>query len=174
MPSDRSQPSPWQQALASAITEPGELLELLGLPPSLLAGAAGALEQFPLRVPRGFAALMTPGDPADPLLLQVLPLAAELEAVAGYSTDPVGDRAAISAQGLLQKYQGRALLLTTGACALHCRYCFRRHFAYNEHQGLSEQWRSSLEQLRRSATPELVLSGGDPLSLSNRRLQALL
>jgi EF-P beta-lysylation protein EpmB len=172
--------SAWQQALAEAISSVSELLDLLDLPPQLLQNPTGAnpcpdLEpDFPLRVPRSYAALMRKGDPDDPLLRQVLPLQAERQQVAGFVTDPVGDRPALRAQGLLQKYPGRALLIATGACAIHCRYCFRRHFPYQEQQGLADQWRSSLEQLRRDGSSELVLSGGDPLTLSNSRLRALL
>ncbi|QFY91170.1 EF-P beta-lysylation protein EpmB [Magnetovirga frankeli] len=166
--------SPWQQALAEAITCPSELLHLLRLPQQLLRDRVWTDSAFPLRVPRGYAALMRPADPDDPLLRQVLPLQAEKLHRAGFVSDPVGDGPALRAQGLLQKYPGRALLITTGACAIHCRYCFRRHFPYQTQQGLADRWRSSLEQLRQDATAELVLSGGDPLTLSNARLRDLL
>ncbi len=167
------QPPGWQQALADAIRDPAELLRLLDLPEHLLPGAQAACKDFPLKVPRGYAALMRRGELHDPLLRQVLPLAEESEVVDGYLLDPVADSQSICSQGLLQKYPGRALLLTTGACAIHCRYCFRRHFPYQEHQGFGHRWHASLAQLRRSATAELILSGGDPLSLSNARLSEL-
>jgi EF-P beta-lysylation protein EpmB len=168
----------WQQALAEAITDPGELCATLGLDASLAQAAraylSGATGGFPLRVPRGFVNRMRRGDPNDPLLLQVLPQAAELQAVVGFTQDPVGDLASKAAPGLLHKYTGRVLLVATGACAVHCRYCFRRHFPYSDESALVDGWRSTLEHLQADPTvTELILSGGDPLSLSDRRLQQL-
>ena len=124
------EPRTWQQELAEAITRPEELAAALGLDPAVFAGAAEAGRHFRLQVPRSFVARMRPGDPRDPLLLQVLPGAAELTEEAGYGADPVGESTALRAPGLLQKYRGRALLITTQACAVHCRYCFRREFPY--------------------------------------------
>jgi len=117
---------------------------------------------------------MRPGDPADPLLRQVLPLQLETQPHAGYSTDPVGDLQALAQPGLLHKYQGRALLLATAACAVHCRYCFRRHFPYSASEASPGGWQPALDHL--AASPdirEVILSGGDPLSLSDQRLAAL-
>lgn len=117
---------------------------------------------------------MRPGDPADPLLRQVLPLADELADVAGYTRDPVGDRMASPVPGLLQKYSGRALLVTTGACAVHCRYCFRRHFPYSEAPHSLAQWQPALDQIARDPTiHEVILSGGDPLMLTDGQLARL-
>jgi EF-P beta-lysylation protein EpmB len=125
-------------------------------------------------VPRGFVARMRRGDPGDPLLRQVLPLPDEQLAVPGYGADPLQEAQARRAPGLLQKYRGRALLVTTGACAVHCRYCFRREFPYAEQVGDLGRWRESLQHI--AADPgitEVILSGGDPLSLSDARLAAL-
>jgi EF-P beta-lysylation protein EpmB len=160
--------------MAEAVRDPGELLALLGLdaqdlPPLQPPGGA-----FPMRVPRYFVGLMRPGDRNDPLLAQVLPLAAEQETVPGYHGDPVGDLAAMTRHGMLQKYRGRALMVTTGACAVHCRYCFRRHFPYGERSAL-RQWRAALAAVRdQPGIGELILSGGDPLSLSDALLATLL
>ncbi|MCP5327849.1 MAG: EF-P beta-lysylation protein EpmB [Sinobacteraceae bacterium] len=168
------QTSTWQRELASAITDPRELLEILGLPPGLIAGSAPVTAGFPLRVPRGFVRRMRHGDPTDPLLRQVLPLAAEGLAVPGYGHDPLREADARRAPGLLHKYHGRALLVTTGACAVHCRYCFRREFPYAEQLGELGRWRESLQQLAADASiRELILSGGDPLSLADTRLAVL-
>ncbi len=163
----------WKQELREAFTQPEDLLQSLGLDPRLAAPAAE--RQFPFLVPRGFARLMMPGDPDDPLLRQVLPLAAELEEHPGYSADPVGDTQSRRATGLLRKYQGRALLLVTGACALHCRYCFRRHFPYARDTLVQDRDQAALALL--AADPgisEVILSGGDPLMLDDERLAALI
>ncbi len=165
----------WQRELARAVTDPEELLRLLELDPALSPAARAAAQSFPLRVPRGFVARMGKGDPNDPLLRQVLPLAVELEPAPGFISDPVGDQAALAAPGVLHKYHGRALLLVTGACAVHCRYCFRRDFPYAETHAGADQWRPALAYLAANADiREVILSGGDPLTLSDRRLGALL
>ncbi len=169
----------WQQQLAEAIRDPVQLLAELGLEPALLGDAAAvarAQAQFPLRVPRAFVARMRRGDPRDPLLRQVLPLALEQAAVPGFGGDPLGEAAARRAPGLLQKYAGRALLMTTSACAVHCRYCFRRDHDYAQDQASGESGRWEQALARVAADPsieELILSGGDPLSLGNARLAEL-
>jgi EF-P beta-lysylation protein EpmB len=169
------QPPRWQRELQQAITDPAELLSTLGLGQHWLEPARAAARQFPLRVPRGFVARMRRGDPRDPLLAQVLPLAAELVASPGYSLDPVGDLASRAGAGVLRKYHGRALLITTGACAVNCRYCFRRHFPYGEQNASRAEFEPALDALRADATlREVILSGGDPLTLGDRRLAALL
>jgi EF-P beta-lysylation protein EpmB len=164
----------WQAALADAIRDPAELLATLELGQEWLAAAQAAARLFPLRVPRGFVARMRRGDPHDPLLRQVLPLAEECVAQAGFVVDPVGDRAAMVAPGVLHKYEGRVLLTVTGACAVHCRYCFRRHFPYAEANPAADAWRGALDYIGADAAiREVILSGGDPLTLSDRRLAAL-
>lgn len=164
----------WQQALANAITDPAELLRLLHLDTALLPAAQAAARLFPLRVPRGFVARMRCGDPADPLLLQVLPLAAETLSTPGFSADPVGDLDSRIAPGVLHKYQGRALLIATGACGVHCRYCFRRHFPYGDDTASSRHWQDALAAIRADdSIDEVILSGGDPFSLNDRRLREL-
>ena len=164
------QPS-WQTELAAVVTDPAELLALLDLGPEWLAAARAAAQLFPLRVPRGYVARMGKNDPADPLLHQVLPLAEENQSHAAYSLDPVGDLAAAVAPGVLHKYAGRVLLTATGACAVHCRYCFRRHFPYGEANAAADHWRGALAHIAADASiGEVILSGGDPLVLSDRKL----
>ena len=164
----------WQQAMQTAITDPHELLELLGLRAQDLGLAESVLRQFPMRVPRSYASQMSKGNPRDPLLLQVLPQAAEALSAPGYITDPVGDLASERIPGLLHKYPGRVLLITTGACAVHCRYCFRREFPYAEQNAGRHAWQDALQLIRNdSSIEEVILSGGDPLSLSDSRLAAL-
>ena len=162
----------WQSQLSNLITDPRELLELLQLSPEqLLSGAILASEQFKLRVPRAFVGKMTIGDPLDPLLLQVLPHHLELEDHPGFVTDPLDEESANHIPGVLHKYQSRFLLTLTGACAVHCRYCFRRHFPYQENLPKNEDWLNIQSYLQsQPQINEVILSGGDPLTLSNRKL----
>ncbi|MBS0567672.1 MAG: EF-P beta-lysylation protein EpmB [Proteobacteria bacterium] len=164
----------WRRLWREAVTDPGELLALLDLD-HLAATVLPRLDTgFALRVPRGFVARMRRGDATDPLLLQVLPQAAELEDAPGFGLDAVGDLAARAARGVLHKYHGRALLVATGSCAVNCRYCFRRHFPYAEETAAANGWREAVEHLAGDATiEEVILSGGDPLSLSTAKLAEL-
>lgn len=160
---------------AEAIRDPKELLQVLQLDAELLPGAQAAARLFPMRVPDDFVARIAPGDPADPLLRQVLPQAAELESVPGFVADPLDEHRASVAPGVLHKYPGRALLIVTGACAVHCRYCFRREFPYADHHAGVDAWQPALAYLAGdSSLREVILSGGDPLTLSNPRLGRLL
>lgn len=164
----------WQRLWRDAIVDPRELLDLLDL--CHLAGSMLPARDtgFAMRVPRGFAARMRRGDAADPLLLQVLPQAAELIEAMGYSLDAVGDMDARVAGGVLHKYSGRALLIATGSCAVNCRYCFRRHFPYAEETAAADRWRQAIGYIRADASiAEVILSGGDPLSLSTPKLAEL-
>ncbi len=164
----------WKHALADAIRDPAELLAALDLPVDLLAGATRSARLFPLVVPREFVERMKRGDPADPLLRQVLPLDAEAVPVDGYTRDPLDERDATRARGLLQKYPGRALLIVTGACAVHCRYCFRRHFPYDSAPLGSSNWTSAIAAIREDRSlREVILSGGDPLVLDDDVLRDL-
>lgn len=169
-------PPCWQRLLKDAIRDPGELCKLLRLPEPYVAAARRAAGDFPLFAPRGFVAKMEPQNPRDPLLLQVLPLAEECseDESASFVPDPVGDRAAQIAPGILHKYHGRVLLVTTGACAVHCRYCFRRHFAYGEGPHSLAAWQPALERIAGDPTiEEVILSGGDPLTLVDPFLKIL-
>ncbi|NHC02380.1 EF-P beta-lysylation protein EpmB [Acinetobacter sp. 187] len=162
----------WQSQLSDLITDPLELLELLQLSPKqLLSGAILASEQFKLRVPRAFVGKMSVGDPFDPLLLQVLPHHLELEDHPGFVTDPLDEESANHIPGVLHKYSSRFLLTLTGACAVHCRYCFRRHFPYQENLPKNDDWLNIQSYLQsQPQINEVILSGGDPLTLSNRKL----
>jgi EF-P beta-lysylation protein EpmB len=170
------QPKPpaWQQEMASALTRPEQLIAALGLDPSLLGPARAASAEFGLRVPLSYVSRMRHGDPQDPLLRQVLPLGAELDSADGFTVDPVGDTAAVLRPGLLHKYSGRALLITTGACAVHCRYCFRRHYPYSDSPRTPDDWQPAIDQIAADPTiAEVILSGGDPLTLVDAHLAEL-
>lgn len=162
----------WQSQLSDLITDPSELLSLLELSSDqLLSGAILASEKFKLRVPRAFVGKMNAKNPLDPLLLQVLPHHLELEEHPEFVTDPLGEEAANQLPGVLHKYKSRFLLTLTGACAVHCRYCFRRHFPYQENLPKNDDWLNIKNYIE--ANPyinEVILSGGDPLTLSNRKL----
>jgi len=170
---DRAQVD-WKRAWRDAVRDPRELLEMLGLGHLAATLSDAAAAQFPLRVPRGFVARMRHGDPGDPLLRQVLPALDEDRLVPGYALDAVGDGAARAAHGVIRKYTGRALLVATGSCAVNCRYCFRRHFPYAQETAAADQWREAVAAIRADASiEEVILSGGDPLSLSTPKLHAL-
>ncbi len=165
----------WQEQLADLLTDPLELLELLQLTPAATGYSLAALKDFPMRVTRAYAGRMRKGDARDPLLLQVLPLAAELQVVPGYVNDPLAESTTNPVPGLLHKYQGRVLLITTQNCAIHCRYCFRRHFPYADNRPSRAGWEQSLDYIASDTTiEEVILSGGDPLAISNSHLDYLL
>ncbi|NOY62360.1 MAG: EF-P beta-lysylation protein EpmB [Gammaproteobacteria bacterium] len=164
----------WRQELACAYTSPEQLAAALALPADALMSARSAAQQFSLRVPRGYAARMRRGDLNDPLLKQVWPVADEMERQQGFFGDPVGDLAAMPVPGLLHKYHGRVLLVVGGACAVHCRYCFRRHFPYGQANALARQRDRVLDYIGQDESiSEVILSGGDPLSVSDSHLSAL-
>lgn len=166
--------SGWQQELRDAVRDLAELAQLLELSPQTLAKGNPGLQAFPLLVPRGFIGRMQKRDLLDPLLLQVLPVAAENVAHAGFTGDPLAEQK-LARHGSILKYPGRALLITTGACPVHCRYCFRREFPYAEQTATGSDFRAALESIRAADDiREIILSGGDPLSLSNARLKRLI
>jgi len=166
--------SSWRRALAEAVSEPDELLRLLGLDRSLLPDVEQGRRLFSLRVPHSYLARMRHGDPNDPLLRQVLPVAHEAKRTSGFRMDPVGDMDAMTVPGVLHKYRGRVLLVATGACAVHCRYCFRRHFPYRQANAARDGWQAALDYLRSDTSiREVILSGGDPLMVSDRQLASL-
>lgn len=169
----------WQKQISEAFTDRSELLSFLGLTARDIGDdpkeADLATAGFRLLVPRPFAARMRRADPHDPLLLQVLATGLETVEVPGYTDDPVREHGAMPAPALLHKYEGRALLIVTGVCAVHCRYCFRRHFPYAENILSPEVVRSVIAYLTSEPTiHEIILSGGDPLATSDDKLSTLI
>ena len=166
---------PWQQQLSQAFTSINDLCAYLQLSPSELPISITAHETFPLRVPLSFAASMEKGNPNDPLLHQILPISDELVDYPFFTNDPVGDIQAAVQPGLLHKYHGRVLLINTGSCAINCRYCFRRNFPYHDLQLSKQQESGVIDYLKADQTiSEVILSGGDPLLLSDARLEQLI
>ncbi|MCW9014011.1 MAG: EF-P beta-lysylation protein EpmB [Gammaproteobacteria bacterium] len=168
-------PAGWQQQLSQAITDPLQLLKMLEIDSQHFPQCQEASHDFQLKIPRSYVEKIQPGNINDPLLLQVMATGFELEKIAGFKQDPVGDLAAMPIPGLLHKYQGRVLLVTTGACAIHCRYCFRRHFPYSNNSPGRDQWQDAMAYIeQRADITEVILSGGDPLILSDQKLAAVL
>lgn len=169
----KPQQSLWQRELSQAFTDPVELLAFLALSDSELFQQMVQKPIFNMLVPRSYAAKMQQGNPNDPLLRQVFPHLAEQQIVSGFCHDPVGDKMAEKVTGLLHKYQGRGLLITTGACAIHCRYCFRQYYTYSRH--IFTQLPKIIDTLQHETSiEEVILSGGDPLLLSDTQLMQVL
>ncbi len=161
----------WQEQLAQAIRQPNELLEYVGLMADSIGYSQQSIKQFPLRVPLAFADRIQRNNPDDPILRQVFPYIDEDDDCEGYVNDPLAESNIQPVQGLLQKYNSRVLFITTGACAIHCRYCFRRHFPYQEASANGIKLKQSLDYIQTDKSiKEVILSGGDPLTLSDRRL----
>jgi EF-P beta-lysylation protein EpmB len=155
-----------------AIRSGAELRRRLQLPSDASAEAA---ESFATFVPEEFLRRIEPGNPQDPLLRQVLPQFNELAEQRGFHADPVGDLDSIAAGGLLHKYDSRALVITTGACGVHCRYCFRREFPYQAASPAARDFQPPLDYLREHPEiDEVLLSGGDPLTLVDDSLFRLI
>jgi len=165
----------WQILLSGSIRCPETLWKRLNLPLDTLPAALKAHHDFPLRVPEPYLDKIEPGNPDDPLLKQVLPVAQETQPRPGFVADPLGERLANPSSGLLHKYQSRVLLILSGACAINCRYCFRRHFPYADNRLSSQEFADIQAYLEaHPEVNEVILSGGDPLVVSNARLATLL
>jgi EF-P beta-lysylation protein EpmB len=164
----------WQQQQRAARIAMAELLAGLGLAPADVPHGVIVTPEFPLSVPPHFRSLIQAGDPHDPLLLQVLARGEEALPQPGRLTDPLEEADYRDAPGLLRKYRSRALLIASGACAIHCRYCFRRHYDYGEAMLTRSREAEALAAIAADpAIEEVILSGGDPLSLPDDRLAAL-
>ncbi|HEY6564650.1 MAG TPA: EF-P beta-lysylation protein EpmB, partial [Pirellulaceae bacterium] len=159
--------------MRTAIRDVFELVGRLGLPESLAHAAQAASQSFSLFVPEEFLARMEPGNPRDPLLLQILPAAEETAPRDDFTKDPVHEFGGDSGNGLIHKYANRALMVVHETCAAHCRYCFRRHFPYAVTG--PAHWDQALQLVADDNTlEELILSGGDPLTLGDDRLEELI
>ncbi|WP_404400318.1 EF-P beta-lysylation protein EpmB [Idiomarina seosinensis] len=169
----------WRIELQRAYKSPAELLTAVGLDPTEFSNDSDARRLFPMLVPRPFAQLMEYGNRNDPLLLQVLPAAAEFNSPPGFTDDPLAERTpqvtAVAAAGLLHKYRSRALIILKGGCAVNCRYCFRRHFPYDKVHFNQQQLRETVHYLNQHQdVNEVILSGGDPLMASDRQLATII
>lgn len=171
----RARTGGWRADLRAVVRDLASLCRELDLDPRLATEGAGAAADHPLRVPRAWLDLIERGNPDDPLLRQILPTAAETAPQPCFGPDPVGDLDARQSDSLLGKYQGRALLLVTGSCAIHCRYCFRRWFPFAASLNHPDRARVALAHIKaRPDISEVILSGGDPLLLNDHSLHWLL
>lgn len=128
---------------------------------------------FPVRVPEPFVTRMVPGDPHDPLLRQVLAVADERHAMPGFVKDPL-DELEGPMPGVLHKYRSRVLVIYRGGCAINCRYCFRRHFPYQENTLTARDIDGLVSYLKaHPEVNEVILSGGDPLMADDQALSGL-
>ncbi len=163
----------WKKIIQEANSSPQELLNRLNIEGSSPISRQ-ANKDFPLRVPPGFVSRINRNDPDDPLLRQVWPSVEEENDHDGFSKDPLNEFKRQTTPGLLHKYHGRVLLVLTGACAIHCRYCFRRHFPYSDSNSSGKNLEKAIEYLQNeTGVTEVILSGGDPLSISDERLSDL-
>ncbi len=161
----------WQEELSELITDPAVLIEQLELDKSLIPAAEKAAKLFPLRATHAYISRIRKGDPNDPLLKQILPLHEELTEHPEFVLDPLAEAESNAAPGLIHKYKGRVLLIASTQCAIHCRYCFRRHFDYQSNQLTRQQWQETLSYIQNDPSiEEVILSGGDPLSVSDNQL----
>ncbi|MFC1508022.1 EF-P beta-lysylation protein EpmB [Pseudomonadota bacterium] len=164
----------WLNDLANAISDPFQLLKNLKIDPTPWEKGLTARKLFALRVPLSFVERMEIGNPYDPLLRQVLPLEQEFEVHDGYSLDPLEEQDN-AIPGLLHKYKNRVLMIVKGGCAINCRYCFRRHFPYDENKGGKRHWQAALDYIATQPdVNEVILSGGDPLMAKDHELQWLI
>ncbi|MFK7864684.1 MAG: EF-P beta-lysylation protein EpmB [Pseudohongiellaceae bacterium] len=165
----------WQEILSELVTDPSELVSLLELDVSLKPLSLLANDQFPLKVPMPFVQKIAKGDWNDPLLRQIWPSRDEEEVDLTYVSDPLAEAKSNPVSGLLHKYHGRVLLTAAPHCAIHCRYCFRRHFDYEDNAPSRKAWQDCFDYITSDASiEEVILSGGDPLALADKQFGWLL
>ena len=165
----------WQSQLTSAITSPKQLLTMLKLDTSLLPAAFEASQNFKLKAPLSYVKRIKQGDINDPLLKQILPIDAECLEVEGYGKDPLQEWSQNPTDGVIHKYQGRLLLIVSGACAINCRFCFRRHFPYEDNRLSRDSLQKAIDYIAEDTSiSEVIFSGGDPLANSDKKLSAII
>ena len=165
----------WQEALSHSVKDGATLLRLLDLEARQVGLSENAARQFPVKTTYSYLSRMQRANPNDPLLRQVLAIDLEECQVPGYSPDPVGEVTSSQRHsGVLQKYDGRVLLLVTSACAVHCRYCFRRHFPYSDNRNSRAEWDEAIASIASDTSiREVIFSGGDPLVAADTQLAYL-
>ncbi|MFO1256936.1 MAG: EF-P beta-lysylation protein EpmB [Gammaproteobacteria bacterium] len=163
---------PWQNALKTALTDPRALLKALNLSSDAIPWTEN---NFGMKVPLSFVAKMKQGDPNDPLLRQVLPVKFESEQTDGFVPDPLAERLQNPLPGLIHKFKNRVLVIPATRCPIHCRYCFRRHFPYDENNINLSAFDNIADYIAKDNNiHEVILSGGDPLFAPDRYLQSVI
>lgn len=171
IPIQTEQTITWPEHLTQAITSLPELIDHLGLPKDLIPEGMAAHQSFRLLAPRPYLSRIEYGNPDDPLLKQILPSPREMQMVPGYTTDPLDEAEHTPQKAIVHKYKRRLLVITTGTCAINCRYCFRRHFPYGDNQLAQAEWQSVIDYLEaHPEVNEVILSGGDPLMMKDALL----
>ena len=166
--------SDWKTELSHCVNSIDELLNQLGLKAEDLNATEQAANEFSIKVPQSFVQLMEYGNPNDPLLKQVLPITSELQVDNNFSTDPVDESSFNPVPGIVHKYRNRVLMIISPNCAINCRYCFRRHFPYDENRQSKQQWLKALDYLKtKPEINEVIFSGGDPLAANDHFLRWL-
>ena len=166
--------SDWKTELSHCVNSIDELLNQLGLKAEDLNATEQAATEFSIKVPQSFVQLMEYGNPNDPLLKQVLPITSELQVDNNFSTDPVDESSFNPVPGIVHKYRNRVLMIISPNCAINCRYCFRRHFPYDENRQSKQQWLKALDYLKtKPEINEVIFSGGDPLAANDHFLRWL-
>ena len=166
--------SDWKAELSHCVSSIDDLLNQLGLNANNLSATEQAAIDFPIKVPQPFVQLMEYGNPNDPLLKQVLPILSELDIDSNFSTDPVDETNYNPVPGIVHKYRNRVLMIISPNCAINCRYCFRRHFPYDDNRQSKQQWLKALDYLKtKPEINEVIYSGGDPLAANDNFLRWL-
>jgi len=164
----------WQKELANVVTDPKQLLTQLNIDANAYQQHFKARQLFPVRVPQPFIRRMVKGDVNDPLLKQVMPVVDEFMQVDGFNEDPLIEHDSV-AEGLLHKYTHRVLMIVKAGCAVNCRYCFRRHFPYQDNSPNKARWQEALTYIaEHNEINEVIFSGGDPLMASDEHLTWLI
>lgn len=171
---NKAQYGSWQEQLSQSKLTTAELLARLKLESHPLA-TSQAEQLFELRVPPAYIDKIAINTPDDPLLLQIMPQSAEFNKVDGFSDSPLEEERFSPVKGLIHKYANRVLLMASSSCAINCRYCFRRAFPYEEHRQAKQDWQAAFAYIKAHENlDEVILSGGDPLTLNNAYLSWLL
>jgi EF-P beta-lysylation protein EpmB len=166
----------WQIALSRAVTHPKQLFKRLQLDSQHLDSETFlASNSFRVFATESYLQRIKPKDINDPLLRQILPLGEEILNTESYTNDPLNEVQATTVPGLLHKYAGRALLITNAHCAINCRFCFRKNFSYSGNHYSSANKDAIIKYLKEHEDiSELILSGGDPLLLNDKKLKELI
>ena len=164
-------------ASAATLRQPAELVARGLARPADLAGLEKVAARYAVAVTADIAALIDAADPDDPIARQFIPSVEELSTQPGENADPIGDHAFSPVSGIVHRYPDRVLFKLVHVCAVYCRFCFRREMVGPGKASAlpPEAYRDALDYIRaHSGIWEVILTGGDPLMLSPRRLAEIM